>query len=270
MHTIRLAILCALVSVALSPASRAQDSSRDLSQIIESGVLRAGIAAFPPWAIPTEEGYRGFEVDVVNQLANDMGIRAEFVNTTFETALADLNSNAFDLIPGFIHPERALVADFTNEYASAGISIVANVTATGGIETLEDANDPNVIIAVVTDTLAADIAERAFPGATIRRHTTSEAAMADVLDGTAQFLVDASPVPEHAAARNPEVLFLPLSEPLIETAEAFSVRRDSPHLKAFLNSWIVFRTRDRWLEETRGYWFDSVDWEEAPLDGSER
>ena len=49
---------------------------------MKRGVLRVGMYTFVPWAMKDKTGKLiGFEIDVANRLAEDMGVKVEFVPT---------------------------------------------------------------------------------------------------------------------------------------------------------------------------------------------
>ncbi|MCL5807007.1 MAG: transporter substrate-binding domain-containing protein, partial [Deltaproteobacteria bacterium] len=48
-----------------------------LEQVLKRGVLRVGMSTFVPWAMQDKSGnFVGFEIDVANRLAQDMGVKA--------------------------------------------------------------------------------------------------------------------------------------------------------------------------------------------------
>jgi polar amino acid transport system substrate-binding protein len=54
---------------------------------------------------------------------------------------------------------------------------------------------------------------------------------------------------------------LPLKNPLLTTKEAFAIRKNNQEMLNFLNSWIVAREADEWIESTHQYWFKSLKWQ---------
>ena len=61
-------------------AAGSQDSV--VEQVIQRGVLRVGMSTFVPWAMKDKTGKLiGFEIDVATRLAEDMGVKVEFVPT---------------------------------------------------------------------------------------------------------------------------------------------------------------------------------------------
>jgi hypothetical protein len=54
--------------------------------------------------------------------------------------------------------------------------------------------------------------------------------------------------------------FRQIGRPLARTAEAFALAPDAVRLQAFVNNWIAARVADGFLDNARGYWFDSFEW----------
>ena len=50
-----------------------------LKNILDSGTLRVGVSLFTPWTMKNEFGQlSGFEIDVANKLAEDIGVKPKF------------------------------------------------------------------------------------------------------------------------------------------------------------------------------------------------
>jgi ABC-type amino acid transport substrate-binding protein len=66
--------------------------------------------------------YRGFDVDVVNEIANRLGTRARFVNTPFNTILRDLAQRRFDMVAaGAVISDKA---SFSEPYLPADLAVM--------------------------------------------------------------------------------------------------------------------------------------------------
>ena len=79
------AAAAAAIGVALSSAAMAQSA---LNEILDSGVLKVGTTGdWNPMSLrdPATNSYKGFDVDVMNELASDLGVEVEFVPTDWKT-----------------------------------------------------------------------------------------------------------------------------------------------------------------------------------------
>jgi len=62
------------------------------------------------------------------------------------------------------------------------------------------------------------------------------------------------------ALRNPAVVDVPIDEPLPASAEGLAVRKGEQQLLNFLDAWVTSRQADKWIQSTRDYWFETLDW----------
>ena len=54
--------------------------------------------------------------------------------------------------------------------------------------------------------------------------------------------------------------FRKAAKPLVGYSEAMAVRKGEQEMLNFLNAWIEARTADKWIDTTRNYWFETMDW----------
>lgn len=107
-------------------ASTAQ--ARTWAEIKKSGTIRiATEGAFPPFNILKGKQLTGFEVDLANQLAKQLGLKVQWVTQPFDNLLIGLNQDRYDFVIAShgINPERAKAVDFSNPHYCTGGAIVA-------------------------------------------------------------------------------------------------------------------------------------------------
>ena len=231
--------------------------------ILERKEIRVGLAEFAPWTMRDKSGgLIGFEVDLAKKIAEDMGVNLELRLYPWEQIIKALQDGEIDVIAGgmAITPERALQVNFTIPIATSGVGIATNTEKTAAIETLVDMNNGNIVIATVEGTLGANVARRLFPDADIREMSSSEAAQDFVISGRAHAIVTSMPEARFVVLRNPDVLDLPIAEPILASAEGLAVKRGEQELLNFLNAWVTARDTDRWIPSTHDYWFGTLDW----------
>src|SRR5262249_51692721 len=131
----RSALLGLAVMVATTVAARAQDMRQQLSsssvieEVKKRGVLRIGLSTFVPWSMRDKKGdLIGFEIDVGNRVAGDMGVKAEFVPTAWDGIIPALIAGKFDvIISGMsITLQRNLTVNFTIPYAHSHHPLAPN------------------------------------------------------------------------------------------------------------------------------------------------
>ena len=252
-----------IVSAGLSGQAAAQGV---VENILERGKIVVGLSTFVPWSMRDKNGdLIGFEIDVSNQLAKDMGVEVEFVPTAFDGIIPALLAKKFDvIITGMvIKPQRNLTVNFSDPYAYLTVGMAANkkLAEQDGLKTQEDWNSPNVTITIKRGTAPGETAAREFPKARVRQFDDDAQALQDVLNGNAHGFMTSEPKPANYVLDNPDVLYHPFGiGPWDPSASAFAVRKGDPDALNFFNNWIRYRTLDGWLKTTHAKWFQSQDW----------
>ncbi|HUR78566.1 MAG TPA: ABC transporter substrate-binding protein [Acidimicrobiales bacterium] len=126
-----------------APKSTAAASAVDLpKKIIDAGVLVVGSdIAYPPIEFYKEgtEEVQGLDYDIGAALAERLGVKVKFVNSTFDGILAGLNAGRFDIVMSAMtdKAERQKEADFL-DYFQAGTAILVQKGNPEKIATLDD------------------------------------------------------------------------------------------------------------------------------------
>jgi polar amino acid transport system substrate-binding protein len=234
-----------------------------IEEVKRRNTLRVGMSTFVPWAFRNRAGELiGYEIDVANRLAADMGVRTEFVATAWDGIVPALLAGRFDAIIGgmTITPARNLSANFTTAYSATGVDVAASRRIAGELRTIEAFNRPNVTIVGRRGTSAIVAAQRLMPRATIRQFDDDAQSILEVVNGRAHAMVGTVPRPLFAVLDNPDTLFRPFEQPLVRQADAMALRKSDPDALNFLNNWILLRQLDGWLEERQAFWFAGREW----------
>jgi len=234
-----------------------------IEKIMQKGVLKVGMDTFLPWAMKDKNGnYIGFEIDVATRLAQDMGVKVEFVPTKWAGIIPALLTSKFDVIIGGmgITTQRALKVNFTIPYDYSGMSIVAHKKKAKGFSALDDFNKEGIEIACKLGTTAAAAAKKFLPKAKIRQFDDEAQIYQELRNGRVHAVVASAPRPAFEAIKYSDTLFLPLAETFAKEPIGFALRKGDPDTLAFFNSWILNMTLNGWLKERHDYWFGSRDW----------
>lgn len=118
-----------------------------LDQILERKVLRVGTPGdYRPFAIKTASGYEGHDIDVIEKMAREMGVRIEYVQTSWPDLMADLQANKFDVAVGGITRNVARISkvEMLPGYAPFGKVALVQATEQSRYKSVNDLNRPNV------------------------------------------------------------------------------------------------------------------------------
>jgi polar amino acid transport system substrate-binding protein len=235
-----------------------------LDQALKRGVLRVGMSTFVPWVMQDKSGnFIGFEIDVANRVAGDMGVKTEFIPTKWSGIIPALLTGKFDILIGGmgIRPERNLKVNFSIPYDYTGMSIVAHRKLAAGFKKLADFNNPGVSIAARTGTTAASAVTRFIPKAKLRLFDDESQAFQELLLGRVHAVVASAPLPAFQAIANPDRLFLPVKEDFTREPIGFALRKGDFDSMNFLDNWIRVTEAEGWLKERKHYWFETKEWE---------
>ncbi len=259
-----------VISTALTGAATAGKIQQDLiaestiENALKRGVLRVGMSTFVPWAMKDKTGKLiGFEIDVANRLAQDTGVKIEFVPTKWAGIIPALLTGKFDVIIGGmgILPKRNLKVNFTIPYDYSGMSIVAHKKLAAGFKRLEDFNHPEVKIAARLGSTAEMAVRRYMPQAKLQLFDDESQVIQELRSGRVHAMVASAPLPAFLALENPEVLFLPMQETFTREPIGFAVRKGDVDTLNYFNNWIRVVEAEGWLKERKQYWFNTKEWE---------
>lgn len=248
--------------------SAESEVSSKFQNILNTGKLRVGVALFTPWVFKDKNGdLAGFEIDVAEKLARDMNLQPQFSSYDWKELMPALMEGKIDIIIAgmAITPQRALKINFSQPYATAGINIATNIALTKEVDGLDELNQAEMKIGVVSETVSEDLAEKIFDKASLVKYKTSKQAAKDLVEEKIHVYMESKPIPHFIALENPGKVDVPLSRPLLITKAGFAIQKGDPDFLNFLNSWIIARESDTWLISTHDYWFKSLKWRKKYL-----
>jgi len=265
---VTLLLIVALISSLNAPAHAESSNSQPehsstLDMVLKKGQLDIGVSLFTPWTLKNSQGELvGFEIDIAQKLAKDMGVKPKFHVLEWHDILPALLNKDIDIIIAgmVITPQRALEVNFSHPYVESGIGLATNHQRTKSFTSLKDLNQPNSTLAVVTDTVSENLAHRVFPKATIQTFLTSKKAIQAITTGKVHGYIELNPLPTFLALDHPDKVDTPLSKPLLSTKAGFAINKGDADFINFLNAWIIAREADTWLASAHDYWFRSLDW----------
>ena len=113
-------IAAATVVLAASTVQVAAQSA--LNEILSEGVLKVGTTG--DWNPMTmrdvaTNSYEGYDIDVMTELAADLGVEVEFVPTDWKTLVAGVTSGQYHITgSASVSPSRAKAAGYSDSYFS--------------------------------------------------------------------------------------------------------------------------------------------------------
>lgn len=209
-------------------------------------------ATYPPLEFMQGSKYTGFDIDLGNAIAREMGRPAKWVNCGFDGILAALEAGKFDLVMSAltITEERSRSLAFSMPYYTAGQALACR-KAGPRYERLEDLD--GVTVGIQINTTAKEVL-RKRPAARIREYNSIDLALLDLRNGGIGAVMTDVPVLRYMLRRNfPN---LTVTGNLFTTEQyGIAARRDRGELIVEVNAAMV-RLRERGvLTRLHAKWF---------------
>jgi len=235
-----MAVVGSLLTLLASGPARAGD----LAALRQRGVLRVGTTGdYAPFSVAKGDAFSGFDVDVMDRLAHDLGVRVQYVRFRWPDLIGDLAADEFDVVASGItvRPERALVGRFTRPYAETGAVALIRREDRSRLADRAALDRQGVRIVVNRGGHLEQVARHLFRHATVEPLADNAKLVERVLLGTADAALS-----DTAEARVWERKELVTVGPFTRDRKALLVRGDAPELLQAIDGWLRQRERDRW------------------------
>jgi polar amino acid transport system substrate-binding protein len=198
-----------------------------------------------PWVVrnPETGALSGTFVDAINEIAQQMEVKLEFVETDFATFTAGLQSRKYDLsiAPTFVTIPRAKSVAFTVPIMAAGNSGIVR-KGEKRFKTVSDIDQDNIVVAVTQGEQGHEYAKMHFKRAKIRVFSGPDQSLAfsEVLAGRADVALGDAWFTSKFAAEHANAKDLFAEAPYNLTPVGWAVRYDDLDLLVFINTCLEY------------------------------
>ncbi len=280
-----LAILFTMGAVPMTAMAADLELSEDstLEGILNRGELRIGLEAgyMPFEMIDQRSGLRqkevrqgglrrkgravsmiGFDIDMGQEMAKTLGVRAVFVNTRWTSIIPALNLGRFDVIFGgmSVTEERQKLVDFAEPFMTIGQTVLLHEKHRGKVTSYEDLNDPQFVVVSKPGTTGENAVMDLIPNCTYEAADSEVAGATRVLEGSADAFIYDLPFNAVFKALHPDAPLIFLDEPFTEEPLAWALRKNDPDFMKFLNDFLVQMKADGRFDAIYDKWFNNTDW----------
>jgi cyclohexadienyl dehydratase len=264
-YDMRRNMLCLLTVIfallAINTQVGAQSQSR-LHQILKSGELRVGTTGdWNPMSVrdPASNSYKGFDIDVMKELAKDLGVKLTFVPTDWKTLVNGIIADKYDMsTSASVTPERIRTVGFTKSYYQVSTVPLTLKSNLDKFRDWADIDKPTVTVAVTLGTSQEQQVKNFFPNAKIRSIEAPARDFQEVLAGRAQVSVTSNLEASLLAQAHQQLAVIPVSEPRTPADLAFIVAQDDQVWLNYLNHWITIKLNRGFFDELKKKWMPGV------------
>lgn len=247
-----------LVAVMLVAGTAAAQAQSALQEILSDGVLKVGTTGdWNPMTMrdPATNSYTGYDIDVMNELAKDLGVEVEFVPTDWKTLVNGVVSGKYHITgSASISPARAKATGYSDSYFSLATVPLVLAENVGKFKDWDDLNQPEVTVAATLGTTQEKQVKQFFPDA---KHQIVEAPARDfqeVLAGRADAHITSNVEAYKLVAKYPQMAVVTVSAPKAPTPIAMLMPQTDQVWINYVNTWIKLKEERGFFEELAKKW----------------
>ncbi|MGR4890708.1 transporter substrate-binding domain-containing protein [Sphingopyxis sp. LARHCG72] len=202
-------------------------------------------------------GYRGYDIEVAQQLAKDLGVKLEFVQTSWPGLVAGMVSDKYDIALGGITMtlDRMKSVAFSDTFVSLGLVPLIRKEDEGKFRRWEDLDREGVTIAVELGTSSELIARATFTKAKILAVEPPTArSYQEVLTRRADAGINDILTYRRAAQNYPSLVVLAPERPVGALHNGIMVPQGDQVLLNWLNAWVRTRQETGFFDKLNEKW----------------
>ncbi|MBC8736628.1 transporter substrate-binding domain-containing protein [Paraburkholderia sp. UCT31] len=237
-----------------TPGQSAAASPSTLQAVLQRGTLRVGdCLTFAPFGFYNKDGQPdGYDVDLAKELAKQMGVKLEVVNTTSANRIPNLQTSKVDVVfCNFTRNlERAKVIEFTTPYVVASEALL--VRKNSGVQSIKDMGG-RTIATVKGSTNGDEVRSLNIP-IKIQEYDSSQAAILAVKQGQADAMIEDNNFLAYQAKLDPELAVT--NEALVPLEyNAFGVKAGDQEWLNYLNLFLFNVNASKLNAQLYNKWF---------------
>lgn len=229
-----------------------------LQSILSSGELRVGTTGdWNPMTFidPNNKERKGFDIDIANTLANDMGVKVVFVPTTWKTLVNGVVSNKYDMTSSAsLSAKRAIVAGYSSSYFAVEDVPLMLKKNNGKYNSWDDLNNPSVRVAVTLGTVQEKRAEIIFNNSKIIKVSAPARDYQEVLAGRADISMTSNLEAAKLVEQHNKMMIVPVKEGRNPTPLAVLLPQADQVWINYVNHWISLKSERGFFDQLKAKW----------------
>ena len=229
-----------------------------LQSILANGELRVGTTGdWNPMTMidPNSKERTGFDIDIANALASDMGGKVVFVPTTWKTLVNGVVADKYDMTSSAsLSPKRALVAGYSGSYFAVEDVPLMLRKNKGKYNSWEDLNKPRVTVAVTLGTVQEKRAEVLFDNSKIIKVSSPARDYQEVLAGRADISMPSNLEAAKLVEQYPELMIVPVQKGKNPTPLAMLLPQSDQVWINYVNHWIILKSERGFFDQLKAKW----------------
>ena len=243
---------------AISTAAAPVHAASVLNEILADGVLKVGTTGdWNPMTMKdtTTNSYTGYDIDVMTELAKDLGVEVEFVPTDWKTLVSGVTSGKYHMTgSASISSGRAKAAGYSNSYFSLATVPLTLKKNADKFTDWADLDKASVTVAATLGTTQEKQVKQFFPNAKYKIVEAPARDFQEVLAGRADAHITSNVEAYKLVAKYPEMMVVPVSAPKAPTPIAMLLPQADQVWINYVNTWIALKTERGFFADLGRKW----------------
>ncbi|MEE1804796.1 MULTISPECIES: transporter substrate-binding domain-containing protein [unclassified Streptomyces] len=220
-----------------------------LDTVPERGTLRVCTTGdYRPFSYrdPATGSYTGIDIDMAENLATGLGVRPDFVATTWAELMDDFTAGRCDMAMGGISVTlaRARKAYFSTPYLVDGKSAIARCGDKATYRSLDAIDRPGVRVIVNPGGTNEVFAKARIHRATLLTHSDNATVFDEIVAGRADVMITDGSETKYQAKLHPELCAINPDKPFDFAEKAYLLPRGDKEFKEYVDQWVHLTTHN--------------------------
>jgi cyclohexadienyl dehydratase len=248
----------AVAALALVGFTAQANAAGTLKEILDTGTLKVGTTGdWNPMTMKdvATNGYTGYDIDVMTELAKDLGVELEFVAADWKTLVSGVTSGKYHLTgSASVSPSRAKAAGYTSSYFSLATVPLTLKKNADKFKDWDDLNSADVTVAATLGTTQEKQVKEFFPDATYAIVEAPARDFQEVLSGRADAHITSNVEAYKLVEKYNQMMIVPVSAPKARTPIAMLLPQDDQVWINYMNTWISLKTEQGFFDTLGKKW----------------
>ena len=245
-------------SVLLMLAVNPVNAASALQEILQSGVLKVGTTGdWNPMTVkdPATNSYKGYDIDIMTELAKDLGVELEFVPTSWKTLVNGVVSGTYHMTgSASISPSRMKVAGFSSSYIAVEIRPFTTSDKLSRFNGWDSINKADVKVAATLGTTFEKHVKNWFPDSEIKAISAPALQHQEVLSGRSDVFVTSNIEGATLMKKFNNIKAISIDSARAPSPIAMLLPQDDQVWINYVNNWIKIKTARGFFKTTAAKW----------------
>jgi len=244
----------AAIGLVMAGAAQAQSA---LNEILNDGVLKVGTTGdWNPMTVrdPASNSYKGFDIDIMTELAADLGVEVEFVPTDWKTLVNGVVAGQYHITgSASISPARMKAAGFSESYIAVEIMPFTAAENAGKVNGHDSINQAGVKVATTLGTTFEGLVREWYPNADIKVVEAPARGYQEVLAGRADVFITSN-IEGATLEEKFGVVAVDGAEPRAPSPIAMLLPQNDQVWINYVNNWVKVKEAKGFFETNKAKW----------------